>query len=95
MGTSLAVLWLGLCVFSAGAQVQSLPGEPRLHKPHHAIKKKKKKGSRKSMDLTSESRVDFLSMKDVGQLMQPPWGLSFLICKREVNRHKASSTEAH
>ena len=43
MGTSLAVLWLGLCVFSAGAQVQSLPGEPRLHKPHHAIKKKKKK----------------------------------------------------
>ena len=37
------VQWLGLGAFTAVAQVQSLVGELRSHKPCGAAKKKKKK----------------------------------------------------
>ena len=40
-GNSLAVQWLGLSAFTAGAQVQSLMGELRSRKPHGVAKKKK------------------------------------------------------
>ena len=42
IGNSLAVQWLGLSTFIAGAQVQSVVGELGSHKPHGAAKKKKK-----------------------------------------------------
>ena len=35
------VLWLGLGTFTAHAQVQSLVGELRSHKPHSTAKRKK------------------------------------------------------
>ena len=41
-GNSLAVQWLGLGAFTAGAQVQSLVRELRSHRPHIQSKKKKK-----------------------------------------------------
>ena len=41
IGNSLAVQWLGLVTFTAGAQVQSLVGELRSHKLHRVAKKKK------------------------------------------------------
>ena len=41
MGNSLAVQWLGLGAFTAGAQVQSLLGELRSCKPRSAAKKKR------------------------------------------------------
>ena len=37
-GSSLAVQWLGLCVFTAVAWVQSLVGELSSHKLHSAAK---------------------------------------------------------
>ena len=40
-GHSLAVQWLGLGAFTAGARVQSLVGELRSRKPHDVAKKKK------------------------------------------------------
>ena len=42
LGNSLPVQWLGLGTFTAMAQVQSLVGEPRPHKPSSAVKKQKK-----------------------------------------------------
>ena len=45
LGNSLAVRWLGLCAFTAGAWVWSLVEEPRAYKPRGAaIKKKKYRG---------------------------------------------------
>ena len=41
-GNSLVVQWLGLCAFTAGAQVQSLVRELRSREPHSVAKKKKK-----------------------------------------------------
>ena len=41
-GNSLVVQWLGLCAFTARAQVQSLVRELRSHKPLGAAKKKEK-----------------------------------------------------
>ena len=38
-GSSLAVQWLGLSTFSAGAQVQSLVGKLKSHKPCGVTKK--------------------------------------------------------
>ena len=35
IGNSLAVQWLALSVFTAGARVQSLVGELRSHKPRN------------------------------------------------------------
>ena len=40
-GNSLALQWLGLCAFTAGAQVQSLEGELRSRKPYDIAKNKK------------------------------------------------------
>ena len=40
-GNSLALQWLGLCAFTAGAQVQSLEGELRSRKPCDIAKNKK------------------------------------------------------
>ena len=40
-GNFLAVQWLGLSALTAGAQVQSLVGKLRLHKPHIMAKKHK------------------------------------------------------
>ena len=42
---SLAVQWLGLQAFTAGAQVQSLVGELRSHKPQGMAEKTKQKNS--------------------------------------------------
>ena len=42
-GNSLVVQWLGLCAFTAGAQVQSLVGELRTYKLRSVAKLKKKK----------------------------------------------------
>ena len=47
---SLGVKWLGLSAFTAVAQVQSLVGELRSHKPHSTAKKKKKSNSLKIVD---------------------------------------------
>ena len=41
LGNSLAVQWLGLSAFTAVAQVQSLAGELRSHKPCGMAKRKK------------------------------------------------------
>ena len=38
IGNSLAVHWLGLSAFTAGARVQSLVGELRSRKPHNVAK---------------------------------------------------------
>ena len=43
IGNSLAVQWLGLGAFTAGAQVQSLAGELRSQKLHGVAKKRKEK----------------------------------------------------
>ena len=43
LGNSLVVQWLGLCAFTARAQVRSLVGELRSRKLHGAAEKKKKK----------------------------------------------------
>ena len=40
---SLVVQWLGLCAFTAGAQVQSLVRELRSREPHSVAKKKKER----------------------------------------------------
>ena len=40
-GNSLALQWLGLCAFTAGAQVQSLEGDLRSRKPCDIAKNKK------------------------------------------------------
>ena len=42
---SLVVQWLELCTFTAGAQVQSLVGELRSHKPHNRAKLEKRNGN--------------------------------------------------
>ena len=42
LGNSLAVQWLGLSAFTAGARVQSLVRELRSHQPHGEAKKRKK-----------------------------------------------------
>ena len=41
LGSSLVVQWLGLCTFTAVAQVQSLVAELRSCKPRGIVKKKK------------------------------------------------------
>ena len=41
-GVPWLVQWLGLGAFTVRAQVQSLVGELRSHKPHGQIKKKEK-----------------------------------------------------
>ena len=43
LGNSLVVQWLGYGTFTVVAQVQSLVGELRSHKPLTAVKKKKGK----------------------------------------------------
>ena len=45
-GTSLAVQWLGLCLSTAGAQVQSLVKELTSHMQHCATKTKVKNNQR-------------------------------------------------
>ena len=49
LGNSLVVQWLGCGTFTGVAQVQSLVGELRSHKPLTAVKKKKKKKERKKV----------------------------------------------
>ena len=62
MGTSLAVLWLGLCVFSAGAQVQSLR-EAKTPQASPCIQKKKKKAAKKVWTWRQKAELTFLAWR--------------------------------
>ena len=55
MGIPLAVQWLGLGAFTAGAQVQSLVREPRSCMLHRTVKKKKKEEKEKKRNIITQT----------------------------------------
>ena len=70
-GTSLVVQWLGYCTFTVVAQVQFLVGELRSHKPHTAVKKKKKKERKKVHKLGIRKFITIKLLWEIQQVTVP------------------------
>ena len=71
LGNSLVVQWLGYGTFTVVAQVQSLVGELRSHKPLTAVKKKKKKERKKVHKLGIRKFITIKLLWEMQQVTVP------------------------
>ena len=72
LGNSLAVQWLGLNAFTAGAWVQSLVGELRSPQATRGKKKKRKDRKKKKRKHTHTNKVNHLCLSTYQSIYHPP-----------------------